>query len=92
MAPRVRAAIVGTGFMPRELLGLDAANTHLVVEHEYPKARIQDRGRLKPILEGSIAFIRRIDEAAACMYALQHEVLPAQGIPIQGTGREPYRS
>jgi sugar phosphate isomerase/epimerase len=76
----------------RELLGLDAANTHLVVEHEYPKARIQDRERLKPILEGSIAFIRRIDEAAACMYALQHEVLPVQGIPVQGIGREPYRS
>jgi len=76
----------------RELLDLDVANTPLVVEHEYPKARIQDRERLKPILQGSIAFIRRIDEAAACMWALQHEVLPAQGIPIQGTGREPYRS
>jgi len=76
----------------RELLDLDVANTPLVVEHEYPKARIQDRERLKPILQGSIAFIRRIDEAAACMWALQHEVLPAQGIPTQGTGREPYRS
>jgi len=76
----------------RELLELDVANTHLVVEHEYPKARIQDRERLKPILQGSIAFIRRIDEAAACMYALQHEVLPAQDVPTQGTGREPYRS
>ena len=41
---------------------------------------------------GSIAFVRRIDEAAACMYALQHEVLPAQGIPVQGVGRQPYRS
>jgi sugar phosphate isomerase/epimerase len=76
----------------RELLGLEVASTHLVVEHEYPKARLQDRDRLRPILQGSIAFIRRIDEAAGCMYALQHEVLPAQGIPIQGTGREPYRS
>ena len=27
------------------LLPLDAANTHLVVEHEYPRARIQDRER-----------------------------------------------
>jgi hypothetical protein len=63
-----------------------------VVEHEYPKARVQDRDRLKPILQGSIAFIRRIDEAAACMWALQHEVLPAQGIPAQGIGREPFRS
>ena len=34
----------------RELLKLDVANTHLVVEHEYPKARIQDKERLKPIL------------------------------------------
>lgn len=76
----------------RELLGLDAANTHLVVEHEYPKARIQDRERLKPILQGSVAFVRKIDEAAACMYALQHEVLAAQGIPVQGFGREPFRS
>ena len=70
----------------RELLQLDVANTHLVVEHEYPKARIQDRARLTPILQGSIAFVRQIDEAAACMYALQHEVLEAQGIPVQGVG------
>ena len=76
----------------RELLQLDVAATHLVVEHEYPKARIQDRERLKPILQGSIAFVRHIDEAAACMYALQHEVLNAQNIPAQGVGREPYRS
>jgi sugar phosphate isomerase/epimerase len=76
----------------RELLQLDVANTHLVVEHEYPKARIQDRERLKPILQGSIAFVRHIDQAAACMYALQHEVLAAQDIPIQGTGRQAYRS
>jgi sugar phosphate isomerase/epimerase len=76
----------------RELLQLDVATTHLVVEHEYPKARIQDRDRLAPILQGSIAFVRRIDEAAACMYALQHEVLAAQRIPVQGVGREPYRS
>ncbi|HEX7798452.1 MAG TPA: TIM barrel protein [Vicinamibacterales bacterium] len=76
----------------RELLQLDVASTHLVVEHEFPKARTQDRERLKPILQGSIAFVRRIDEAAACMYALQHDVLPAQGISPQGIGREPYRS
>ena len=76
----------------RELLKLDIANTHLVVEHEYPKARIQDKERLKPILQGSIAFVRHIDEAAACMYALQHEVLASQNIPVQGIGREAYRS
>jgi sugar phosphate isomerase/epimerase len=76
----------------RELLPLDVANTYLIVEHEYGAARIQDRERLTPILQGSLAFVRRIDEAAACMFALQHEVLAAQNIPIQGTGRQPYRS
>ena len=76
----------------RELLKLDVANTHLIVEHEYPPARVQDKERLKPILKGSIAFTRKIDEAAACMYALQREVLPAQEIPVQGIGREAYRS
>jgi sugar phosphate isomerase/epimerase len=76
----------------RELLALDVANTHLVVEHEYPKARIQDRERLKPILQGSVAFVRHIDQAAASMFALQHDVLAAQGIPAQGIGRQAYRS
>jgi sugar phosphate isomerase/epimerase len=76
----------------RELLALNADQAHLVVEHEYPPARIQDRNRLLPVLKGSIAFVRQIDRAAACMYALQHEVLAAQGIPVQGIGREAYRS
>ena len=76
----------------RELLPLDVSHTHLVVEHEYPAARIQHREKLKPILQGSLAFVRRIDEAAACMYALQHEVLAAQGIPVQGVGRQAFRS
>ncbi len=74
----------------RELLKLDIAQTALVIEHEYPRARIQDKARLKPILQGSIAFARKIDEAAACMYALHHQVLPAQEIPVQGRGRVPY--
>ncbi|HEY7191611.1 MAG TPA: TIM barrel protein [Vicinamibacterales bacterium] len=76
----------------RELLPLDVANTHLVVEHEYPKARIQDREKLKPILQGSLAFVRHIDQAAACMFALQHEVLASQEIPVQGVGRQPFRT
>jgi sugar phosphate isomerase/epimerase len=76
----------------RELLDLDVAKTQLIVEHEYSPARIQDAERLKPILQGSIAFTRKIDEAAACMFALQHEVLRAQDIPVQGIGREAYRS
>jgi len=76
----------------RELLSLNIAETALVVEHEFPPARIQDKERLRPILQGSVAFIRKIDEAAAGMYALQHEVLAAQGISTQGRGREPFRS
>lgn len=76
----------------RELLPLDVASTYLIVEHEYPAARIQDRERLKPILQGSLAFVRHIDRAAAAMHALQHEVLASQGIPIQGVGRQPFRS
>jgi len=76
----------------RELLDLDIARTQLIVEHEYPPARIQDAERLKPILQGSIAFTRKIDEAAACMFALQREVLASQDIPTQGIGREAYRS
>jgi sugar phosphate isomerase/epimerase len=76
----------------RELLAIEPEKTYLVVEHEYPPARIQDKARLAPILAGSLAFTRAIDEAAAAMYALQHEVLTAQGIAVQGVGREPFRS
>ena len=76
----------------RELLNIDAANTYLVVEHEYPKARIQDKSKLAPILKGSLAFTKAIDEAAAAMFALQNEVLASQGIPVLGFGREAYRS
>jgi len=76
----------------RELLDIDPARTFLVVEHEYPKARIQDKARLAPILTGSLAFVRAIDEAAAAMYSLQHDVLRSQGIAVQGVGRQAYRS
>jgi sugar phosphate isomerase/epimerase len=76
----------------RELLDLDPAKTYLVVEHEYPPARVQDPQLLGPILKGSLAFIRAIDQAAAAMYALRHEVLASRQIPVQGVGRESYRS
>lgn len=76
----------------RELLKLDVPKTYLIVEHEYPRARIQDKEKLKPILKGSLAFTRKIDEAAACMFTLQKDVLASQGIPVQGVGREAYRS
>jgi sugar phosphate isomerase/epimerase len=76
----------------RELLELDVATTPLIVEHEYPPARVQEKEALLPILKGSIAFTRAIDQAAAAMHALQQEVLPAQGIPVQGVGRQAHRS
>jgi sugar phosphate isomerase/epimerase len=76
----------------RELLDLDVERTPLIVEHEYPPARVQDREALRPILQGSLAFARQIDRAAAAMYALQREVLAAQGIPVQGIGRQAFRS
>jgi hypothetical protein len=76
----------------RELLDIDAAETYLVVEHEFPPARVQDKARLGPILAGSLDFVRAIDEAAAAMYALQYEVMRSQGIAVQGVGREAYRS
>jgi sugar phosphate isomerase/epimerase len=76
----------------RELLDIDPEETYLVVEHEYPRARVQDKSLLAPILAGSLDFVRAIDEAAAAMYALQHEVLRSQDIAVQGFGREPFRS
>jgi hypothetical protein len=76
----------------RQLLPLDFTTAPLIVEHEYGPARTQDRQKLRPILAGSLAFTRKIDEAAACMFALQNEVLKAQDIPVQGVGREAYRS
>ena len=76
----------------RELLDIDPGETYLVVEHEYPPARVQERDKLAPILAGSVAFTKAIDEAAAAMYALQMEVMAGQDIPIQGVGREAYRS
>jgi hypothetical protein len=76
----------------RELLTLDIPNTPLVVEHEFPPARIQDRARLAPILQGSLSFVRHIDRAAASMFALQHDVMQAQGLEPQGHGRQAFRS
>jgi hypothetical protein len=76
----------------RELLDIDIASTYLVVEHEYPAARIQDKAKLGPLLQGSVDFCRAIDEAAAAMYAIQHKLLPELNIPVQGVGREAYRS
>ena len=46
----------------RELLQLDVANTHLVVEHEYPKARIQDREKVKRVTEAMLS-MRKIEIA-----------------------------
>ena len=76
----------------RELLDLDIANTYLVVEHEYPPARMQNKDELKPLLQASIDFCRAIDEAAAAMHAMQNQLMPSLNIPVQGVGREAYRS
>jgi hypothetical protein len=73
-------------------LDIDVSKTFLVVEHEYPAARIQDKEKLGPLLKGSIDFCRAIDEAAAAMFAIQHQMLPALDIPVQGVGRQAYRS
>jgi sugar phosphate isomerase/epimerase len=77
----------------RELLTFKngIGNVDLIVEHEYPDARMQDPEKLLPVLQGSCAFTRAIDEAAASMFAL-HRVLESQGIKVQGVGREAYRS
>ena len=56
-----------------------------------PDARVQDPRKLGPILQGSIAFTRAIDEAAANMVALW-KVLESQGIAVQGVGRQAYRT
>ena len=72
-------------------LGLRVQRASGLVEHEYPDARIQDPKKLAPVLKGSIAFTRAIDEAAANMIALQ-KVIESQGIKVQGVGREAYRS
>jgi len=76
----------------RELLDADMATMPMIVEHEYPAARVQEKELLLPVLAGSIDFTRHIDRAAAAMHALQHEVLAAQGIPVQGVGRQAFRS
>lgn len=75
----------------RELPQLDVARTPPVVEHEYPKARIQDRERLKPILQGSIAFAAWTKRRPVCMPS-STRCSPPRAFPIQGVGREPYRT
>ena len=52
--------------------------------------RVQDPKKLGPVLQGSCAFTKAIDEAAANMIALQ-KVIESQGIKVQGVGREAYR-
>jgi len=77
-------------YAARELLGLDIANTDLVVEHEYGPARTQDSQKLLPMLQGSVNYIRSIDQAAGNQYAL-HKVMETLEIPVQGIGRRAYR-
>ena len=68
-----------------------SANTHAGRSSTSTRGRAsRTRSGSSRSCKGSIAFTRKIDEAAACMYALQHEVLPAQEIPVQGRGRVAY--
>ena len=76
----------------RELLSLDVA-----VDGAGGRARVPAGAR--PGSRAAAADPRGVDRVRAAhrprgggMYALQHEVLPAQGIAAQGTGRQPYRS
>ena len=72
----------------RELLKLDVGEHRPGHRARVPEGAHPGQGEAQADPAGSIAFARKIDEAAACMYALQHEVLPAQGIPVQGRGRD----
>ena len=67
-------------------------HVHPAGECTPPRRRLSGGSGRIAILEGSIAFTRKIDEAAACMYSLQQEVMADQDIPVQGVGRQPYRS
>ena len=73
----------------------NSVGIHLQINSLAKPRRVPTRphsGQVETRLQGSLAFVRAIDQAAACMYELQHEVLAAQGIPVQGIGREAYRS
>ena len=76
----------------RELLDFDPPTTPLIVEHEYGAARVQDAdcsNRSSPARWRSRATsTRRPRRCTRC----RHEVMAAQGIPVQGVGRQAYRS
>lgn len=77
-------------YAAREILKL-GKDTDFTVEHEFGPARIQDKERLTPILQGAISFMTNMDKVAADRYAM-HQVLSAQGIKPQGVGIQPYRA
>ena len=76
----------------RELLDFDPATTPLIVEHEYGARGCRTRSCCSRSWPARWRSPATSTEAAASMYALQHEVLAAQGIPVQGVGRQAYRS
>ena len=67
------------------------ANEHKIPLWPISRGKNFGYGGAAPVLKGSIAFTRAIDEAAANMIALQ-KVIESQGIKVQGVGREAYRS
>ena len=76
----------------RELLELDVANTHLVVEHEYPPARIQDKDRLKPILAGLDRLHPQDRRGRGLHVRAAARGAGGPGDPGAGIGRQAYRS
>ncbi|MCP4308429.1 MAG: TIM barrel protein [bacterium] len=73
----------------RECLDFDVANTPLIVEHEYPAARVQDKEALAPILKGSVAFTRYIDQAAAACIRCRMRSWPHRGSRSRVSGARP---
>ena len=61
----------------RELLELDVANTHLVVEHEYPPARIQDKEKLQ-VVAGSMRDAFGVNE-----FSRKAGMIEIEGAPVR---------
>ena len=69
----------------RELLQLDVANTHLVVEHEYPEgAHPGSRTASSRSCRDRSRSCATSTKRRRCMFALQHEVLAGAGHPDSG--------
>jgi len=75
--------------LPRGTAGIDPTKTFLVVNTNIRRLAA-GKDELAPILKAA-RLVKAIDEAAAAMYAAARLLL-RQDIPVQGYGREAYRS